>query len=126
MDKRFQDGKALNQTGALLVVAAIAPRIPGKTIAVAGWSFIAGIAVFSGSLYVLAVTGVRVLGELETFRIPVSGFSVTPVVAVALGSLLGGEALGPIDWRIWGAGLLGAALGLAAAACFAVTTHLFG
>ena len=34
----------------------------------------------------------------------------------------GGPSLGPIDWRAYGAGILGAALGLAVAAVLAVTT----
>jgi hypothetical protein len=34
----------------------------------------------------------------------------------------GGAALGPIDWRAYGAGFLGAALGLVVAAVLAVTT----
>jgi hypothetical protein len=34
----------------------------------------------------------------------------------------GGSALGPIDWRAYGAGFLGAALGLVVAAVLAVTT----
>lgn len=34
----------------------------------------------------------------------------------------GGPALGPIDWRAYGAGFVGAALGLVVAAVLAVTT----
>lgn len=34
----------------------------------------------------------------------------------------GGPSLGPIDWRAYGAGLVGAALGLVVAAVLAVTT----
>jgi hypothetical protein len=34
----------------------------------------------------------------------------------------GGAALGPIDWRAYGAGIAGAALGLVVAAVLAVTT----
>src|SRR3954468_24331066 len=49
---------------ALLLVAALAARTPGTTIAAAGWLFIAGIVIFSGSLYLLAVTGVTVLGAI--------------------------------------------------------------
>ena len=49
---------------ALLLVAALAPHMPGKAMAVAGWLFIAGIAIFSGSLYLLSVTGVTVLGAI--------------------------------------------------------------
>jgi hypothetical protein len=34
-----------------------------------------------------------------------------------------GMALGPIDWRAWGAGVLGVAGGLAVAACLWLATH---
>src|ERR1700704_4222589 len=36
----------------------------GRALTVAGWSFIAGIVLFSGSLYLLAVTGVTMLGAI--------------------------------------------------------------
>lgn len=49
---------------ALLLTAALAPQAPGKAIAAAGWLFVAGIVLFSGSLYVLAVTGVTALGAI--------------------------------------------------------------
>ena len=49
---------------ALLLVAALATRMDGKAIAAAGWLFVAGIVLFSGSLYLLAVTGVTVLGAI--------------------------------------------------------------
>jgi uncharacterized membrane protein YgdD (TMEM256/DUF423 family) len=52
---------------ALLLVAAVMPRdaVHGaKAIAAAGWLFVAGIVLFSGSLYLLAVTGVTVLGAI--------------------------------------------------------------
>jgi uncharacterized membrane protein YgdD (TMEM256/DUF423 family) len=49
---------------ALLLVAALSPHVPGKAIAIAGWLFIAGIVIFSGSLYLLAVTGVTMLGAI--------------------------------------------------------------
>lgn len=49
---------------ALLVVAMAAGRWPGGGWALAGWLFTAGVIVFSGSLYVLAFTGVRWLGAI--------------------------------------------------------------
>jgi len=52
---------------ALLLTAALVPRMPGKAITLAGWLFVAGIVLFSGSLYLLAVTGVRVLGAITPF-----------------------------------------------------------
>lgn len=36
----------------------------------------------------------------------------------------GGMDLGPIDWRMWGIGVLGTAIGLVAAVCFGLTTGL--
>ena len=36
----------------------------------------------------------------------------------------GGAPLGPIDWRAWGAGLLGIMAGLVVAACLYVATSL--
>lgn len=49
---------------ALLAVAMAAGRWPGGGWALAGWLFTAGIVVFSGSLYVLAFSGVRWLGAV--------------------------------------------------------------
>src|SRR3954469_17824921 len=52
---------------ALLLVAALAPRLganAGVAYRAAGWLFVAGITLFSGSLYLLAVTGVTILGAI--------------------------------------------------------------
>jgi uncharacterized membrane protein YgdD (TMEM256/DUF423 family) len=49
---------------ALLVVAVLADRRPGPAIHVAGWLMVAGIALFSGSLYAMALSGVRGLGAI--------------------------------------------------------------
>ena len=49
---------------ALLVVGAIAGRLPAGTLAIAGWLFVAGTVVFSGSLYVLVLSGQRWLGAV--------------------------------------------------------------
>jgi uncharacterized membrane protein YgdD (TMEM256/DUF423 family) len=38
--------------------------VHGRAAAAAGWLFVAGIVLFSGSLYVLAVTGIAVLGAI--------------------------------------------------------------
>jgi uncharacterized membrane protein YgdD (TMEM256/DUF423 family) len=38
--------------------------VRGRAAAAAGWLFVAGIVLFSGSLYVLAVTGIAVLGAI--------------------------------------------------------------
>ena len=52
---------------ALLAVAWAATRWPGAAVTAAGWLFVAGTLLFSGSLYLLAVTGVRVLGAITPF-----------------------------------------------------------
>jgi uncharacterized membrane protein YgdD (TMEM256/DUF423 family) len=49
---------------ALLGVAWALDRWPGTPAAVAGWLFVIGVVLFSGSLYVLSVTGVRWLGAI--------------------------------------------------------------
>jgi len=59
------------------------PDAPG--VALAAWCFVAGIALFSGSLYALALTGVRGLG------------AVTPAGGVAF--LVGWAALVWAAWR---------------------------
>ena len=57
---------------ALLAVAWVAAAVPGALPRAAGWLFVAGTVVFSGSLYVLVLTGQRWLG------------AVTPLGGVAL------------------------------------------
>jgi uncharacterized membrane protein YgdD (TMEM256/DUF423 family) len=49
---------------ALLGVAWACTRWPGAWTSASGWLFVAGIVVFSGSLYVLALTGIRWLGAI--------------------------------------------------------------
>jgi uncharacterized membrane protein YgdD (TMEM256/DUF423 family) len=49
---------------ALLAVAALMTRTEGRAVVVAGWSFVTGILIFSGSLYALALTGVTILGAI--------------------------------------------------------------
>lgn len=56
---------------ALVLVALVLSRHPGGPAQVAGWGFLAGILVFSGSLYLLVFTGVARWG------------AVTPVGGVA-------------------------------------------
>jgi uncharacterized membrane protein YgdD (TMEM256/DUF423 family) len=57
---------------ALLAVAWVAGRWPGALPQVAGWLFVTGTVLFSGSLYALALTGARWLG------------AITPLGGVAL------------------------------------------
>jgi uncharacterized membrane protein YgdD (TMEM256/DUF423 family) len=49
---------------ALLGVAWALDRWPGRPAVIAGWLFIVGIVLFSGSLYVLSISGVRWLGAI--------------------------------------------------------------
>ena len=49
---------------ALLAAAAAWPRWSGPWLRAAGWLFVAGTVLFCGSLYALALTGVRGLGAL--------------------------------------------------------------
>jgi uncharacterized membrane protein YgdD (TMEM256/DUF423 family) len=56
---------------ALFAVAWGHSRWQGKWIPAAGWLFVAGILIFSGSLYVLAFTGVKWLGMIT----PIGGLS---------------------------------------------------
>ena len=44
-----------------------AARWPGTAAHLAGWLFLAGIILFSGSLYLLSLTGVRWLGAITPF-----------------------------------------------------------
>ena len=48
----------------LLAVAWASERWANAWVGAAGWLFVAGIVVFSGSLYLLAVTGTRWLGAI--------------------------------------------------------------
>lgn len=49
---------------ALLAVGWAADRWGASALGVAGWAFLLGIVVFSGSLYVLALSGVRAWGAV--------------------------------------------------------------
>ncbi len=57
---------------ALLAVAWAITRWPGGLTNAAGWLFIIGIVIFSGSLYALSLTGLRSLG------------AITPIGGIAL------------------------------------------
>ena len=49
---------------ALILVAIAMARFSGWLVPAAGWCFVAGILLFSGSLYALALSGVTVLGAI--------------------------------------------------------------
>ncbi|HVI75528.1 MAG TPA: DUF423 domain-containing protein [Anaeromyxobacteraceae bacterium] len=52
---------------ALVAVAWAAQRWPGPATSAAGWLFVAGTLLFSGSLYALALSGVRAIGAVTPF-----------------------------------------------------------
>ena len=56
---------------AVLLVAVAAARFDGWLVRTAGWAFTAGIVLFSGSLYALALTGVTILGAIT----PIGGLA---------------------------------------------------
>lgn len=49
---------------ALVGVGLLAARAASPVLATAGWLFVAGTVLFSGSLYVLSLSGVRLLGAI--------------------------------------------------------------
>jgi uncharacterized membrane protein YgdD (TMEM256/DUF423 family) len=51
----------------LLVVAVASSHWPTPLVRGAGWLFVAGTILFSGSLYLLALTGTRALGAVTPF-----------------------------------------------------------
>jgi uncharacterized membrane protein YgdD (TMEM256/DUF423 family) len=76
----------LVHTLALLAVALLATQISGRLMTLAGASFAIGILLFSGSLYLLTLTGVSKLGI------------VTPFGGLAF--LVGWLCLGLAAWRL--------------------------
>jgi uncharacterized membrane protein YgdD (TMEM256/DUF423 family) len=56
---------------AIGLAALCTERLPGNLPLAAAWAFLGGIALFSGSLYVMAVTGLRALGAVT----PLGGLS---------------------------------------------------
>jgi uncharacterized membrane protein YgdD (TMEM256/DUF423 family) len=62
----FETGVRYQMYHALAVIATglIAARLGGWLILTAGWLFTAGIVLFSGSLYALALTGATALGVI--------------------------------------------------------------
>jgi len=83
----FETGARYQMYHALALLAAgwASARWPGARPAAAGWFFGVGTVLFSGSLYALALTGVRSLG------------AVTPAGGICL--LVGWACLGSAAWR---------------------------
>lgn len=94
-DRLGPDGLAIYETAvryqfyhalALIGVAFAVFRWPESSLAgAAGWLFVAGIVIFSGSLYVLVLGGMRWMG------------AITPIGGVAL--IVGWVCLGLAAWR---------------------------
>ena len=69
---------------ALLAVGWASTRWPGGMVQASGWCFVAGIAIFSGSLYTMTLTGARWLGAVT----PLGGLSfILGWVLLALSAL---------------------------------------
>ena len=65
----FETGARYEMYGAFGLVAAawVSSRWPGGAASAAGWLFVAGTVLFSGSLYALTLSGVRALGAVTPF-----------------------------------------------------------
>jgi uncharacterized membrane protein YgdD (TMEM256/DUF423 family) len=71
----------------LVAVAWASARWPGVASAVAGWLFVVGTVLFSGSLYALALSGVRALGAIT----PLGGVAfIAGWLVLAYAALRGG------------------------------------
>lgn len=70
---------------ALFGVALLTLHLPSRLLAGAGWAFVLGILLFSGSLYALTLSGIGTLGI------------ITPFGGVAF--LVGWLCLGLVAWR---------------------------
>ena len=71
---------------ALFGVALLAVHLPGRLVGWAGYLFVLGIVLFSGSLYLLTLTGISKLGMIT----PIGGLCV----------LAGWVCLGLAAWRL--------------------------
>ena len=73
---------------ALLAVGWAQTRWPSALITTSGWAFLAGIAIFSGSLYLMTLTGARWLGAIT----PIGGLAfILGWLALAVGALRGSQ-----------------------------------
>lgn len=71
---------------ALGLTACLASRVQGQSVMIAGAGFALGVLIFSGSLYVMTLTGLRWLG------------AITPIGGLLL--LVGWAALGVAAWSL--------------------------
>jgi len=56
---------------ALLIIGILQYQFKEINLSISGWSFIFGIILFSGSLYILALSGIKILGAVT----PLGGFA---------------------------------------------------
>ena len=69
----------------MFAVAIVAGQWPQSPASMAGWAFLAGVVLFSGSLYLMALTGIRLFG------------AITPLGGVAF--IIGWATIGWSAWR---------------------------
>lgn len=89
MLKVYQTGVQYHfyHTFALLVVGLLALKFQSGLLTSSGWSFLAGILIFSGSLYALSISGVKVLGAIT----PIGGlFFIVGWILLAVSVLKAG------------------------------------
>ena len=70
---------------ALILVALLLSRMSDSTpLTIAGYSFVAGIVLFSGSLYALSLSGIKILGAIT----PIGGVAfITGWICLAIAAL---------------------------------------
>ncbi len=89
-DKLSEEMLTVYQTGvqyqfyhtfALLAIGLVALHFESRLLSAASWAMVAGIVIFSGSLYALSLSGVRILGAIT----PIGGlFFIAGWVLLAL------------------------------------------
>lgn len=85
---QFETGARYQLVHALALLGAgwASDRWPGPLSQAAGWAFLAGIAIFSGSLYLLALSGLRWVGAIT----PAGGLAlIAGWLLLAAAALLG-------------------------------------
>jgi len=89
----YQTGVQYHMYHALALLALGVMAGPSRTTAgsVAGWAFLVGVILFSGSLYVLSLTGIKWLGAITPFG-GVAMLIGWAALAVAAGSAAAGRA----------------------------------
>jgi uncharacterized membrane protein YgdD (TMEM256/DUF423 family) len=70
---------------ALVLVGAMSEARPGRWLNVAGWCFLLGVLLFSGMLYVLVFSGIKILGAIP---VPIGGAAmIAGWFAVGVGTI---------------------------------------